>query len=229
MLEPIGEDIWIGPGTTVESFGFRYPTRMAVIRLADGALFIWSPVALSPELRNDVDALGSVRFIVTPTAMHSVSLPEWKCAYPNATLFAAPGSRERRKDIAFDADLMDEPPADWDGELDQVLMRGNAIAVEAIFYHRKSGTVLIADLLQNFPAGWFTGVRSVMARLDGMIAPEPRTPQKFRIAFTNRKAARVSLGKVLAWPARKVVIAHGDIVHENARAYLARAFKWLSG
>ncbi len=198
-----------------------------MIRLLDDSLFVWSPVALSPTLRAEVDALGAVRFLVTPTAMHSASLLEWKAAYPDAALFAAPGSRKRRKDIAFDDDLTTEPPPSWRSQIEQVLVEGNAIATEVVFFHRKSGVILFADLLQNFPKHWFTGLQSLIARLDGMIGPEPRTPQKFRIAFFDRKAARKSLQHILAWPAVKVLMAHGAPVNENARAFLARAFRWL--
>ncbi|WP_239479534.1 hypothetical protein [Actibacterium sp. 188UL27-1] len=42
MLTPIGHDIWIVDGDDVTVLGFRYPTRMAVIRLSEGGLFIWS-------------------------------------------------------------------------------------------------------------------------------------------------------------------------------------------
>lgn len=227
VLEPFGDEIWIASGPAVMSAGFRYSTRMAVIRLADGGLFIWSPVALSEALRAEVDALGEVHSLVTPTAMHHVALAAWQKAYPRAVLYAAPRSRRRALEIVFDNDLSDAAEPGWAGQIDQVIMRGNAIAEEVVFFHRKSGVVLIADLLQNFPKGWFSGWRALVARLDGMICDEPRTPQKFRIAFTDRRAARLSLAKMLAWPAEKIVMAHGTPVRENGAAYLRRAFRWL--
>jgi hypothetical protein len=227
-LESFGDEIWIGSGAEVMSAGFRYPTRTVVIRLADGGLFVWSPVALSDALRADVDALGEVHFLVTPTAMHHLSLARWQAVYPRAVLYAAPRSRQRSLEIVFDNDLGDEPEPGWAGQIDQVIMRGNAIAEEVVFFHRRSGVVLFADLLQNFPKDWFSGWRAIVARMDGMICDEPRTPQKFRIAFTDRRAARESLAKVLAWPAEKVVMAHGTPVRENGAAYLKRAFRWLA-
>lgn len=228
VLEPFGEDIWIADGAHVVSAGFHYPTRMAVIRLADGGLFLWSPVTLTTKLKAAIDALGAVRFIVTPTAMHHLALPAWRAAYPDATLYAAPGARQRAKQINFDAELGDEPVGPWMVDVDHVLMHGNLIATEAVFFHRKSGVVLIADLLQNFPPDWFSGWRAWVARMDGMIAPEARTPRKFRLAFTDRKAARASLARVLAWPARQVFMAHATPVREEGAAFLARAFHWLS-
>jgi hypothetical protein len=227
VLQSFGEDIWIAAGGEVTSAGLAYPTRMALIRLEDGGLFVWSPVALTPDLRAETDALGAVRFIVTPTAMHHLALLDWRAAYPNAALYAAPESRKRSPHIAFDAVLGDATEAGWAGQIDQVAMHGNAIATEIVFFHRKSGTVLFADLLQNFAPEWFSGWRALMAALDDMIGATPRTPRKFRLAFTNRKAARASLARICAWPARQVLMAHGTPVREEGAAFLADAFAWL--
>jgi hypothetical protein len=62
-----------------------------------------------------------------------------------------------------------------------------------------------------------------------MVGPEPSVPRKFRMAFANRRAARDSLECILAWPAEKVLMAHGTPVETDARAYLRRAFGWLTG
>src|SRR5262245_57225067 len=116
VLEQFGSNIWSATGPTVASLGFRYPTRMAIIRLSDGGLFLWSPVAVSAELRDQIDLLGEVRLLVTPNSLHHLFLQEWRAAYPNAVLYAAPGLRERRSDIVFDGDLGDEPPQAWAGQ-----------------------------------------------------------------------------------------------------------------
>jgi len=51
-----------------------------------------------------------------------------------------------------------------------------------------------------------------------------KVPRKFRVAFVNRRAARDSLKQILAWPAEKVLMAHGTPIEQDARAYLRRAF-----
>lgn len=227
-LEPFGEEIWIASGPVIVSMNFRYPTRMALIRLPDRGLFVWSPVALTPDLRAAVHALGDVRFLVAPNALHHLSLPEWRAAYPRAKLYAAPGLRRRRADIPFDVDLTDAPDPAWAGEIDQAAMAGNLITNEIVFFHRRSGTALIADLIQNFPPGWFTGWRAAIARLDGMVAREPQTPMKFRLAFVGRAAARKGLAKILAWRPRKLVCAHAPPVSDGASGIIAHAFRWLA-
>ncbi len=225
-MEAFAEDIWIASGPCVESAGFTYPTRMAVIRLEDGALFVSSPVSLSADLRKALDALGPVRFVIAPNSLHHLALQQWRAAYPNALFYAAPSLRARRKDIAFDADLTDAP-APWSDQIASVIVRGNAITTEVVFFHRKSGAALFTDLLQNFPPDWFKGWRALIARLDGMLAPAPRVPQKFRVAFTDRKSARQDIAAILAWPTKRVLMAHGDPVREDGAAFLQRAFSWL--
>jgi hypothetical protein len=53
-------------------------------------------------------------------------------------------------------------------------------------------------------------------------------PRKFRVAFANRRVARESLKRIFAWPADKVLMAHGTPVESDARAFLRRAFGWLA-
>jgi hypothetical protein len=230
MLQLLDDNIWTAAGPQVAVLGFGYPTRMAVIRLKDGDLFIWSPTRLSPELRAAVDALGPVRHLVSPTAMHNLFLAEWQAAYPDAQLYAPPGLRQRRPDLAFDADLEDGAMGHpWADEIDQVQFAGNKIAVEVVVFHKASRTVLFADLLQQLDPASLKGWRKLIARLDLMTGQEPQTPRKFRLAFTDRQAARAALARITAWPAQRVLMAHAPPVLEDGQAFLTRAFAWLRG
>lgn len=227
QLQPFGPELWVAAGSETSVAGFRYPTRMAVVRLSGGELFIWSPVTLSPDLQAEVEALGDVRHLVAPNSLHHQFLGEWRQAYPQATLWAAPGLRDRRRDLAFDGDLLDAPPPEWAADLDQVVVRGNAITTEVVFFHRQSGSTLFTDLIQQFRPGWFTGWRALVARLDLMTAAEASVPRKFRAAFVDRKAGRAAIRRILEWPSGKVLMAHGAPVEEEGRAVIARAFRWL--
>ena len=228
MLTSFGPEIWISDGATVSTGGFHYGTRMAVIRLSDGGLFIWSPVKLTQELRDQVDAIGDVRHLIAPNSLHHMFLDDWRTAYPNALAYAAPRLRSKRKDIEFAGDLGDEPAAAWAGDIDQVVMRGCLITSEVVFFHRKSATVLFTDLIQQFPKGWFSGWREIVARFDLMMESEPSVPRKFRNTFVNRRAARAALARIQAWPAERVLMAHGAPIERDGRAFIGRAFAWLT-
>lgn len=228
MLKSFGPDIWIAGGPDVIAYaGFHYPTQMVVMRLNSGDLFVWSPIELSDALRAEVDQLGPVRHIIAPNNLHHLSIPDWKRAFPDAKIYAAPDLREKRKDIVFDDDLTDTPNAAWAGEIDQTIMLGNVITTEVVFFHIKSGAVLFTDLIQHFPKGWFSGWRGLVAKLDLMTEAEPAVPRKFRVAFTNRRAARHALTKIFSWPANTVLMAHGAPVTGDGKAFIKRAFAWL--
>ena len=91
MLQPFGEEIWLADGSVTMVAGFHYPTRMVVIRLPGGALFVWSPVQISDDLRAAVDALGEVRHLIAPNSLHHLFLADWRRAYPAARLHATLG------------------------------------------------------------------------------------------------------------------------------------------
>jgi len=228
-LLPFGPEIWIAEGPVASFYGFPYPTRMAVIRLSDQSLFVWSPVALSDSLRVSIDALGPIRHLVSPNALHHLFLAEWKSAYPAARLYASPRLRRKRKDLTFDAELGDAPEPEWATDIDQVMMYGSLTLTEVVFFHRSSRTVLFADLIQNFPRDWFKGWRGVVARLGGIVAPHPGAPRDWRTSFLGRRAARAALNQILAWPIERVLIAHGDLPAAGGAAFVRSTFTWLLG
>lgn len=224
-LRPFGPGLWLADGGTVEgAAGFCFPTRMAVIRLKDGGLLLWSPVAIKDGLDHEVVALGPVRQLIAPNRLHHMFLGDWAARFPEAHILAAPGVAEARPDLNVSTEL--PSMSMWAGELDQVLLR-NRIADELVLFHRVSGTVLFCDLIQHFPPGWFSGWRGLVARLDGMSGAVPTVPRKFRMALRPRAKSRATVQQILDWPVRQVVMAHGTPVTEDGSACLQRCFDWL--
>lgn len=229
MLQRFGEEIWAANGPTVSVAGFDYPTRMIVIRLSDGALFLWSPKAFSSGLQRAVDRLGPVRHIVAPNTLHHAFIGDWQKAYPDAKSYAVPQLRAKRPDLKWDSDLDDTPAAAWSKDIDQVVVRGNRITTEVVFFHRHSRTAIFTDLIQHFEPEWFKGWRAVVARLDLLTAPQPTVPRKFRVTFYDRSLARNALQRIMAWPTEAVLAAHSEPIPHDGRDAIAHAFEWLLG
>lgn len=228
-MTEFGPDLWLFDGPAVKgAAGFMFPTRMVVIRLPEaGGLWVWSPVALTQDLRSTVDALGPVRHLVAPNGLHHMFLAEWAAAYPDARVHAAPGLAKDVAGTEIHSILGNEPDPAWAGVIDQVVVRGNKITTEVVFFHRTSATVLVTDLVQQIPRGWYRGWRAVVAWLDLMTATKPSVPRKFRLATTNRSAARESVGRILEWPADRLVMAHGAPIQTGGALALRDAFGWL--
>jgi len=225
-LDSFGPDIWIAEGPVVDFYSFPYPTRMAVIRLADGTLFIWSPIALTPEIKSAVDALGPVAHIVSPNKIHHLYMGDWQKAYASAKLYASPGLPRKRRDLLFEAVLGDAPPPAWATDIDQVEMAGSFVLTEIVFFHKKSRTTIFADLIENFRPDWFKGWRGWLARLDGIVMPNGGAPREWRASF-RKKTARHALSRILAWEPEMVVMAHGEMTRQHGTAFIAKSFRWL--
>lgn len=226
-LAIFGPEFWYVDGTVLSFFGFPYPTRAAVIRLADGSLFVWSPVALSDPLRADIDALGPVRHIVAPNKLHNLWLAEWKKVYPDARLYAAPGLPRKRRDLAFDGVLGDRPEPAWAGDVDQILVPGSAVLTEIVFLHKPSRTAIFCDLIQNFPRGWFKGWRGWLARLDGIVQPRHGAPKEWRATFRHRARTRQAVQRIIDFAPERVFLPHGDLVRQNGTEFVRAGFRWL--
>ena len=125
MLEQVHDVLWVVEGEMVSFFGLPYPTRSVIARLANGDLWVWSPVKLTPDLRNEVDSLGSVRHLVSPNKLHHLYLQEWKAAYPEAQLWGPQTTIKKRPDIKFQEALADSPPIEWLADIDQAWFRGS--------------------------------------------------------------------------------------------------------
>lgn len=222
-LQAFAPGLWIAEGAPITAaLGFRYPIRMAVLRVADGGLLVWSPVQPVTLLLAEIALLGPVRALIAPNRLHHVFLTDWAAHFPQARIHAAPGLAAKRPELRL-TDLTDTPPPDWDGI--EMALVPNSIAAEAVLFHRPSATVLLCDLLQNMPAEWYHGWRGLIAQLDRMTEPEPTLPRKFRLSLG--RAARAPLGRVLDWPAQRVLMAHGTPVAEGGQAFLRRAFSGL--
>ena len=227
MLEEIGRSLYVADGPVVSFYGFPYPTRMAVVRLSDGSAWVWSPVALSDELFNSVEAIGPVRHIVSPNKIHHLFLAEWGERWPEARVYAPPGLAQKRPDLRFDAELGDDPDPAWKADIDQVIFRGSLAMEEVAFFHHASRTAIICDLIQRHPEATMTSWKGMLMRLDGLVGEHGSTPREWRASFLRRGKARAAREKVLGWKPERLLIAHGECAQTGATSIIDKALGWM--
>jgi hypothetical protein len=227
MLRAFGPSLFAVDGPMVSFFGFPYPTRMALARLANGSVWVWSPVALTDGLAAAVESLGPVRHIVSPNKLHHLFVAEWADRWPAAKVYASPGLARRRPDLRFDAELGDEPDPAWADDVDQVIFRGSLAMEEVVFFHRASRTALFCDLIQRHDERAAKGWKGFLMRLDGLVGEQGSTPREWRASFLRRGAARAARQEVLDWQAERLLVAHGACVSRAAGAVIERALAWI--
>lgn len=222
MLSPFAEDVWIEHRRGA-FWGVETGTRMTVVRMRDGGLFVHSPVGLDDATRRAVDALGPVRAVVAPSVFHHLNVGAWMSVYPDAIYGACPGLEHKRPDLAFDLVVADTPHERWAGELSQVYFSARR-ENEVVFFHDRSRTMICADALLNLSGHPARSTRLV-AKLMGNRAPGFGWPE--RLMIRDRALARRQVDRILAWDIDKIVLAHGPVVSADGRDVVRRAYAWL--
>jgi hypothetical protein len=210
----------------VRMAGTWFDARMTVIRLSSGDLMLHSPCAIAAAMAGEISALGPVAHIVAPGNFHTMHIASAQAAFPGAKTWICPGAELRRPGLTYDAVLGDAAPADWAGEIDQVLVQGTRLMREVAMFHRASRTLILVDLIENFTdatpgIGW--GMKLLFKYVLGMW-DNPRPAPEYRMGWRDRGKAAESLRRILAWDFERIVLAHGDLIERNAREVAAAAW-----
>lgn len=228
----VARDIWIVDGPEIR-FGppalkLAHPTRMTIVRLPDGGLWLHSPTRPTEALHSRLRRLGPVRCLIAPNNFHYTWILDWKTQYPEATLWGPPGLPRRvARALGPLKRLGSAPDPTWAGTLDQLLVRGNRFN-EAVFFHRPTRTLILTDLIENFEAARVRSpsVRTLL-RWAGVADQDGRQPLDMGLAFLlRRKALRAALAQCIAWNPERVILAHGRWFQSRGADALRRVFRW---
>ncbi|MEM7139239.1 MAG: DUF4336 domain-containing protein [Myxococcota bacterium] len=225
-LEPFGERIWIADGPRVRMLTIPFSTRMTIVELSPGTLWVHSPVELAPEAQREVDALGAVAHIVAPNKIHSLGVEPWKERHPSAEVWVSPGFLERHSDAPVDHVLGSEAPP-WGDQIETHCFSGSDLFDEVVFFHKPSRTLVLTDLIQRHDPNEESAFWRLVKGGVGVLGSAGGTARDLRLAFKDRAAARESVEAILRWDFDRVVVAHGMCVTEEARAVVVQAFDWV--
>lgn len=225
-LEALGPDLWVAEGpTAIDLLVVPYPTRMTIVRLPDGGLWVSSPIPVSFDELRALSDLGPVRHLVSATPRHQWRLESWHTLFPDAALWSCargPATLGGRR--LATTRITDRTDVPWRGVLDHAVYPGVGFE-ETTFLHRVSGTLLVEDILQRHAAHPGQRALNTLIRFGGVDGPGG-VPRDIR-AITRRAAAKRWADRVLSWEFDQLVMAHGPVIRSGAKAYFERAFAWL--
>jgi hypothetical protein len=222
-LERLADDLWVVT-TPLPIIVGDIGARMTVVRLRGGELLLHSPVELEPALKEAIDAVGRVRWIVGPSRVHHLFLLDWTNAYRDAELCGAPGLPAKRRDLRFAHVIGDAPLEAWRGQVDEHLFAGAPGMSEVVFFHPASRTLILTDLCFNRRPEdpdrarvfhWLVGARGFGPHL------------VIRLAIRDKRAAARSVARILEWDFDRVIVSHGAVLEHGGRAAFEKAFAYL--
>ena len=212
----------------IHFMGMELFSRMTVVRLDDGKLWVHSPCKPDAQLKSEIDKLGEVTYIIAPGTFHHLYVSDFQSCYPDAESFLCPGLEKKRPDLRFDWILGNRPDPRWASAFDQVVIQGTRIISEVAFVHKDSKTLILVDLLENIgddythEAGlllkfWWKAVFHMWNN--------PKAAPEYQAGWGDREVVRKGLEKILSWDFDRIILAHGNLVESNARAVLIKAWE----
>lgn len=227
MFEKLDEGIW-EYDEPLKLAGIHIGHRMTVVRLPNGNLWLHSPVALTPEIRQWIDAEGTVAHLVAPNCVHDLYLEEYRKAYPKAVFHAAPGLSKSCPEVEFNVVIGGHLPEDCRQVFSQQRIGGMPKLNEYVYLHHPSRTLIVADLVFNILHRERLFDRLVF-RINGNVYGRLAPSGLLRLFIKDKTAFRRSIQKILEWDFERIIMGHGEIVHQNGKQMLETAISSTVG
>jgi len=219
LEEVVAGAVWVCP-YPVRYAGARFNARMTVIRLRDGQVILHSPGPLDEALKRAIAGVGPVGWIVAPGTFHHLHVAAASRAYPQAQVLICPGVEQKQRGLAYDAVLGEVPPDAWAGEIALQPVLDNRVIREVVFLHAPSRTLIVTDLIE-FIGDATPGVGRVLRfwwKWVTFMWNKPRPAPEYTLGWRDKQAAAKALSRILDWEFDRIVLAHGDLVYEDAKA-----------
>lgn len=220
MLIDHGGGVWTAGGEMRFPGRVWLPLRMTVVRLGTGGLWVHAPIEPGGELADQVAALGPVEYLVGPNRLHHLHLGGWSARFPEAELWGAEGLAAKRPDLRF-AGTHGGGKDPWHRDLESIAIAGSPKIGETVFFHRSSGTLIVADLLFNVLTTRGLGTPWLLR----LMGTHRRLAQSrvWRLGVSDRAALADSARRVVALAPRRLVVAHGEVIDDLAPGPLEHA------
>jgi len=178
-----GENIWVIEGSIVKDMGLSFSTRMIVVKLSDGSLWVCDPVQIPDSTLEEVERLGKIEYLLASTQRHIWRLRSWHEKYPKSQLWTCGNIPRKLRGLPFTGVLNDTPI--WVDDFNQIIFKGNKLLSEAVFFHKASNTLIMGDIIQNnekIPGRPFT---NFMFRLSGAAYPNGGVGLDLKLTFSE--------------------------------------------
>lgn len=206
------------------SFGpISLTTRMTVVRLEDGSLWVHSPISPTHELISDLEKIGTVRYVVAPNRSHHLFFLAFLDAHPSAQAFIAAGLESKRSDLGRFQQVQRNAP--WNSEIQGFFIEGLPILNETAYFHGGSGTLILTDLLFCF-AEANRGMAALISKVLG-VRGKLGMSRTMKLMIKDKQALARSVLPLLSLPVQRVIVAHDQVIYEQPMEKLKQAFAWL--
>ena len=203
--------------------GVRQRARTTVVRLDDDSLLLHSPAPPTDALAEQLRALGPVRWLLVPNCFHHLGTPAAAARFPEAQVVGPASALSRNKALRLHLDIRAAQFGEQVPEFEPLPLLGVPFLDETVLYHRPTQTLLGADIVLCPDAKDHWTLRYA-ARLLGFYE-QVRVPYDVKKKIPDKTAAARSIRAMLERPAQRLIVGHADVIEEDCRDRLARAWR----
>lgn len=216
---------------------FKIGARATAIKLQNADVVVVSAIKSTSKIEETLASLGKVKYIVAPDREHHLQLEEYAKLYPDAKLIGVEGVPEKHPNLKFHKIFGDKKYDDvrigWEDEIETCYFPGH-INKELAIFHKKSKSLVEADLLFNLPGYEQYENSSSSAGIMGWLSPfrflkaDSLTHKRFNwyMAGEDRTAMKASLDRMSGWDFDRIIPCHGEVIETNGKRVWDGAFSY---
>ncbi|KZT50589.1 hypothetical protein CALCODRAFT_488587 [Calocera cornea HHB12733] len=225
----------VAPGVTIFSKPFArfgivpFGGRSTAIKLTNGDVWVFVSTPLSDDTKSTLDTMGTVKYLITPDAVHSLYISEFHKAYPEAKCIGVEPLLSKKKEIpwvgGFGVDAAGTTYG-YEPELTACYFSGFANK-DVAFHHPASKSLIVADLLFNLPGKeqYSKSTSSGHSLFASWLTPWAPVFKKFLGSQVTDKAAMARDAKtVAAWDFDRIIPCHGDVIEGKGKEAWTTAY-----
>lgn len=208
---------------------------------------VFSPVALTPEVKTVAQSLGPVKYIAALDFEHHIFLGPWHQEYPDAKVIGIEGLPEKRakqqnEKVRFDYIFKKGTTIKIDDEFDEGFeyeyVPGHANK-ELVFLAKHEKTLIEGDLLFNLPAseqyskskespveGLWTRLFNSFMGTTGSTATWQQRFIWYVASKGDRPGFNKSVQRISNWNFDRIIPCHGDVIETGGKELFDRMFRF---
>ncbi len=230
---------------------FKVGGRATIVKLQTGSLAVFSPVALTDDVRSKIQSMGNnVKYISAMDIEHHIFITPWAKEYPQAEVIGVEGLPEKRekdpatKGVKFSHVFTQSNKKDmriseeFDREFEYEFLHSHP-SKELIYYHKPSKTMIEADFIFNLPAyeqysksgeaatsgvltKLFTGVMNTRNDITWQ-----RRFVWYLLSSKDRGGFSDSVNRMKRWELQRIIPSHGDVIESEAQSVFDKITRWF--
>lgn len=205
--------------------GIPLTTRMTLARIREDQWAAISPVPLTETALQKINACANVSYIIAPNNFHHLFIHKAQSYWPAAELFVPRALIKKRPDLSAATLIDPEQNHPWAEGLSPLRIKGSTFIEEYAFWHEESSTVVLTDICFNIidPQGFRLNLFTQLTGTKGGL----KTSRMMKLFYRDRSALKSSIESLIQRPFTRLVVAHGDIIEQDAPEKLESSFAWL--